>query len=512
LASLALAADFVKVDTKKRIVEGYATTTAIDRDDQVMDEAWLRKAFPAWADRYGNVRYLHQPKVVGKVLSYEWKDNGYYITAKISDPKTWQQIEDRELNGFSIGIKGGKLVPDAVAKGGRYVDGEIIEVSVVDVPCNPQSDFMVIKSATFDIEKGVWLDDGDDMDDINLDWMCDGVSDADIDAYKRYYSAKERREMPESDFAGPHRSFPIRTQEDVDNAARLIGHAKDPEAVKRRIIEIARRKGFKIPEKWQKEEDANKTLDTSSGLQPYNLEGDNKRKGEKSTVADEKVTQEMVAEKTTDADFAKAADVAALRETMDGMVTTLTEILSKIEAMASQSDPDKDGDIDNDKHPEAEKAEDPAKGDVVHTAKEDAPNAIQDMLDNALKTVKADILKEVSELIDEKLNTVTKSATVDNDRTKELIAGVQKTVEALDAEVKKFVERLEKIEQSPEPAKGVTLVTEKFATTEPENKHDEASLLAEVTKTVRAKYPNATPAYLNHKIQEELAKRKGGNL
>lgn len=73
--------------------------------------------------------------------------------------------------------------------------------------------------------------------------------------YERYYSQAARKKMPASDFAGPHMSFPIRTQQDVYNAARLIGHADNPEAVKRRIIAIAKRKGFQIPDAWQKKDD-----------------------------------------------------------------------------------------------------------------------------------------------------------------------------------------------------------------------------------------------------------------
>lgn len=61
----------------------------------------------------------------------------------------------------------------------------------------------------------------------------------------------EREKMPESDFAGPNRSFPIMDQNDVNDAARLIGHASDPAAVKARVISIAKRKGLKLPDAWQ---------------------------------------------------------------------------------------------------------------------------------------------------------------------------------------------------------------------------------------------------------------------
>ena len=57
-------------------------------------------------------------------------------------------------------------------------------------------------------------------------------------AAKEYIPAKTRAAIPSDDFAGPHNSYPIRNQDDVDNAAKLIGHADDPDAVKAAIIRI----------------------------------------------------------------------------------------------------------------------------------------------------------------------------------------------------------------------------------------------------------------------------------
>jgi hypothetical protein len=76
-------------------------------------------------------------------------------------------------------------------------------------------------------------------------------------AYNQRWDAAARDrlhdEAPE-DFAGPNKSFPIRDQEDVDHAARLIGHADDPGAVKARIIAIAKRKGLSLPDAWNETE------------------------------------------------------------------------------------------------------------------------------------------------------------------------------------------------------------------------------------------------------------------
>jgi hypothetical protein len=64
----------------------------------------------------------------------------------------------------------------------------------------------------------------------------------------------QRAKLPTSAFGDPQRRlYPIVDQDDVDSAAHLIGKAKDPEAVKRRIIMIARKKGLRIPDAWQED-------------------------------------------------------------------------------------------------------------------------------------------------------------------------------------------------------------------------------------------------------------------
>jgi hypothetical protein len=61
----------------------------------------------------------------------------------------------------------------------------------------------------------------------------------------------ERDKMSDDDFAGPDQSFPIKTQADVDAAKHLVGKAANPDAVKAKVITIAKRKGLTIPDAWQ---------------------------------------------------------------------------------------------------------------------------------------------------------------------------------------------------------------------------------------------------------------------
>ena len=91
------------------------------------------------------------------------------------------------------------------------------------------------------------------------------------DVTREYIPASTRKQIPDEDFAGPSRSFPIRNQEDVDNAARLIGHADNPDAVKVAIIRIAKKKGLSLPDSWHPT-DKKESLDlteTSTESSPF---------------------------------------------------------------------------------------------------------------------------------------------------------------------------------------------------------------------------------------------------
>src|SRR5579859_2699254 len=98
----------------------------------------------------------------------------------------------------------------------------------------------------------------------------------------KYIPEHERAGIPAEDFAGPDRSFPIRNQNDLENAARLIGHAADPEKVKARAKRIAKRKGLTLPESWQTESESSKRLGLAGETVVY-------RGGEVKSLGDDRV-------------------------------------------------------------------------------------------------------------------------------------------------------------------------------------------------------------------------------
>ena len=127
-------------------VYGKATDDSIDLDQQICDEAWLKTAMPQWFQSGGNIREQHSSIAAGVAKEYEAKADGHYISALVVDPVSVKKVKTGVLKGFSIGIKAPRVIRDNKAAGGRIVDGQIIEVSLVDRPANPNAKLIMAKS------------------------------------------------------------------------------------------------------------------------------------------------------------------------------------------------------------------------------------------------------------------------------------------------------------------------------------------------------------------------------
>jgi hypothetical protein len=128
-------------------VYGKATDDALDIDKQICDGDWLDRAMPHWFKSGGNIREQHSNIAAGVATDYELKSDGHYITALVVDPVSAKKVEHGVLKGFSIGIKNPRVIQDSKAANGRIVDGQIVEVSLVDRPANPNCQLVLAKSA-----------------------------------------------------------------------------------------------------------------------------------------------------------------------------------------------------------------------------------------------------------------------------------------------------------------------------------------------------------------------------
>ena len=149
-----------KVDVERRIVSGFATLDNIDKQNDIVTAEASMDAFKKFR---GNLREMHQPLAVGKVVSFKedrYFDpqskkfyNGVYVSAYISKgaEDTWQKVLDKTLTGFSIGgniTKSMDSYDEELDKPIRIVkEYELNELSLVDNPANQFAN-------VFSIEKG----------------------------------------------------------------------------------------------------------------------------------------------------------------------------------------------------------------------------------------------------------------------------------------------------------------------------------------------------------------------
>ena len=135
-----------KNDDGTLMVYGNATDDTLDLDSQICDPTWLDAAMPAWFKSGGNVREMHGPSAAGVAKEYEVKAGQHWIGVHVVDPIAVKKVENRVYQGFSIGIKSPRVVRDAKAANGRIIDGQIIEVSLVDRPANPSAKLILAKA------------------------------------------------------------------------------------------------------------------------------------------------------------------------------------------------------------------------------------------------------------------------------------------------------------------------------------------------------------------------------
>lgn len=213
--SLTFFAPIEKTDKKLRMVYGYASTEAVDSQNEVVKKEALSNAIDDYM-KWANIREMHQPIAVGKTKKAQLDNKGLYIAAKIVDDAAWKKVEEGVYNGFSIG---GRV---KTQKGNEITGITLSEISIVDRPANPECKFDVFKA---------------DM----------------LNTKKRDFSQKERDQMAEEGKALPDGSFPIANVEDLKNAISAYGRAKDKEEAKKHII--ARAKALKatdeLPADWE---------------------------------------------------------------------------------------------------------------------------------------------------------------------------------------------------------------------------------------------------------------------
>lgn len=128
-------------------IEGYASTTDVDRTgDVVLSTAWMK----------GLDNYLKNPIILayhdhddpcGRMVDYKVDSKGLWIKARISAAsEVFNLVKDGVLSAFSIGFKVKDAEYDNNLDIFKIKELELVEISVVSVPCNQDTIFSLSKA------------------------------------------------------------------------------------------------------------------------------------------------------------------------------------------------------------------------------------------------------------------------------------------------------------------------------------------------------------------------------
>jgi hypothetical protein len=163
-----LSMPFSKVDEERRIVSGFATLDNLDKQNDIVTPEASVKAFEKFR---GNIREMHQPKAVGKMVSFKEDKyfdpeskkfySGVYVSTYISKgaQDTWEKVLDGTLSGFSIGGKMNQWDDAFDEKMDTTIriikDYDLVELSLVDTPANQFANVLSVEKVDgVDVIKG----------------------------------------------------------------------------------------------------------------------------------------------------------------------------------------------------------------------------------------------------------------------------------------------------------------------------------------------------------------------
>lgn len=128
-------------------IEGYASTTDIDRSGDVVPSSVWEK---------GIQNYLKNPIIlsqhdyddpVGRMTDYRVDSKGLWIKARVSAAaEIFSLVKDKVLTAFSVGFRIMDAEYNAAAEVFMIKELELVEISIVSVPCNQNTVFNLSKA------------------------------------------------------------------------------------------------------------------------------------------------------------------------------------------------------------------------------------------------------------------------------------------------------------------------------------------------------------------------------
>jgi hypothetical protein len=390
-----LSLPFAKVDKERRIVSGFASLDNLDKQGDIVTADASMKAFSKFR---GNIREMHQPLAVGKMVNFkedryfdpETKKfySGVFVSAYVSKgaQDTWEKVLDGTLTGFSIGGRMNKWDDGYDEKSDSTIriikDYDLVELSLVDSPANQFANIMSVEK----------------VDGIEV------VKGADVALENVFYDEESGIVM-------------VSDQETVNspitgNEMKNIGFVEKEDNEKMDIVKFL--------------------VDSAKGI------GAKTSKEENPMAKTKKVAEEVTEiEKSEEiAPEAVAETPAVETEKADEVVVETTEVVETEKAAASSSSSKEEEDSSADAMEDEEEMKAKKSDDVIVESIAELKNTITSAFSDLTETVKS-LQAEVE---------VLKSSKVDTDAVKSSLDAVAKDIAATVEQVSKFGKRVDAVE------------------------------------------------------------------
>lgn len=166
--NIRLSMPLTKVDKERRIVSGFASLDNVDKQDDIVT---AEASMDAFAKFRGNIREMHQPSAVGKMVSFKEDKyfdpeskkfyKGVFVSAYISKgaQDAWEKVIDGTYTGFSIGGRMNKWDDAYDEKSDKSIrvikEYDLVELSLVDSPANQFANIVSVEKVDgVDVIKG----------------------------------------------------------------------------------------------------------------------------------------------------------------------------------------------------------------------------------------------------------------------------------------------------------------------------------------------------------------------
>lgn len=211
-------------------VFGFASTESEDMDGEVIKADAIKAALPGYM-KWGAVREMHQPKAAGTAIEAEVREDGTtWFGAHVVDSEAVKKVKAGVYKGFSVG---GRVTGRDEAKKSVITGINLIEVSLVDRPANPEAVITMYKAD--DPDKPAPTEAEQAVDEL-AEMLKAGTADP-IEIVRLLKAAKE---APAAGGDGGAPDGDPGAAGDAGKAAADAGAPAEPETVKKGMWGVAR--------------------------------------------------------------------------------------------------------------------------------------------------------------------------------------------------------------------------------------------------------------------------------